>query len=247
MARSLNGSSDQINCGTAWSHYSTATTFSAWIYPTSFANTYNCVAQVNDSIDAFQFFTKSTGKMAWYLGSGANIDPGTATLSTGTWYHILQKFDNADQISKTFINGASDGTIFSGANIHVQTGTPTLAVGYDALTINRNFPGRIADFAFWNVALTPGEVSALAQGARPLTIRPSNIIAYLPLDGISSPEPDLSGAKNNGTLTGTSNVGGPPLAMFTPRWPRNFEAAAAGFNPAWRVPYNQIPSGGYAT
>jgi hypothetical protein len=43
---------------------------------------------------------------------------------------------------------------------------------------------------------------------------------------LASPEPDLSGNKNNGTLTGTTNTFGPPILPFTRRWPQfNFFAA----------------------
>ena len=38
---------------------------------------------------------------------------------------------------------------------------------------------------------------------------------YLPMWGLSSPEPDLSGNANNGTLTGTSYADHPPVTGYT--------------------------------
>jgi hypothetical protein len=38
----------------------------------------------------------------------------------------------------------------------------------------------------------------------------ANLKGWWPLDGYQSPEPDLSGNGNNGTLTGTAQVLGAP-------------------------------------
>jgi hypothetical protein len=84
---------------------------------------------------------------------------------------------------------------------------------------NSFFNGNYADICQWTVVLTAAEVLALSKGARPYTIRSKSINAYWPIDGFASPEPDLSGNVNNGTLTGTAQVFGPPFAAFTPRWP----------------------------
>jgi hypothetical protein len=53
----------------------------------------------------------------------------------------------------------------------------------------------------------------------------------------------LSGNKNNGTLTGTTAVAGPPYAPFTPRWPQPLMAAAPTFNPAWALGKNIVIEG----
>lgn len=86
-----------------------------------------------------------------------------------------------------------------------------------------------AHAAVWNTNLTAGEISALAKGVLPLSIRPLSLRGYWPLDGLQSPEPDFSGNGNNGTLpNGSTPAAGPPVMMFTPRWPRNIAAAAGG-------------------
>lgn len=195
-----------------------AGTVSAWIYPTSFPNVFNTVVMMNDTSNYFQCFVKSTGKMAWYVSASGppNIDPGSATLSTNTWYHVVQRFANGAGHA-TFINGVSDGT--SGLSGLSPVTSGSLGIGYDVTGGSLTFAGRIADACVWNSALTNAEVAALAAGMRPYRIQRGNIIAYLPFDGVSSPEPDLSGFANNGTLTGTTNTAGPPLTFFTPRMP----------------------------
>lgn len=88
--------------------------------------------------------------------------------------------------------------------------------------------GSMADFAFWSdIVLTAGEIASFNTGARPHTIRPTKLIINWPIDGLSSPEPDLSGLKQNGTVTGTALAAGPPVMMFTPRCPQFTTLAAA--------------------
>jgi hypothetical protein len=66
----------------------------------------------------------------------------------------------------------------------------------------------------------------------------------LPLDGIQTTEPDLSGFARNGTLTGTSAVAGPPFTQFTPRWPQFPDVASApSFQAAWALNRNFINQG----
>ncbi len=80
--------------------------------------------------------------------------------------------------------------------------------------------GGLADFAIWNTGLSALEVAALAKGVRPNSIRQKSLQIYYPLDGLASPEPDLSGNARNGTVHGTSRSFGPPVAPFTSRWPQ---------------------------
>jgi hypothetical protein len=220
MARSFNGTSDKIDYGTGVPRptLSSAVTQMAWIYPTSFPNTYNCIQQINDGgTGAVQMFVKSTGKMAWYMNN-SNLDPGTTTLSTNTWYNVLMRHDNTASATQTFINGASDGNAPSSVVVNAVTGGHYV-VGFDNGTSGRIFAGRIAHCALWNINLSNVEVAALAAGVLPGLIRPANLTFWGALDGLASPEPDYSGNKNAGTLTGTAFAFGPPVMPFTPRWP----------------------------
>ncbi len=253
MSRSFNGSSDQILTGVvSASSITTQLSLSAWIKPSAFTNAYNGAAGViNTNLLAFAiFYTKSTGKMAWYTQSRAvsgvvtAVDPGTATLSVGTWYNIILTVTvSAANIMSTYVNGISDGTNNGGGPDNFQFLTEPLGIGFDNANPGRNFPGSIADVALWNVALTATEVTAIAQGARPFTVRPANLISYLPVDGLQSPEPDLSGNANNGTVTGAALASGPPFMPFTPRWPRNFEPPAVTFLPAFALGRNFVNEG----
>jgi hypothetical protein len=221
MARSFNGTSDQIDCGTGVPRpvANAGVTQMAWIYPTSFPHGYNCIQQINDGgTGAVQMYVKSTGQMAWYINFD-NVDPGSATLSTNAWYNVLHRHAaGGGNLLETFINGVSDGTTTSGGATQAVTGGHYV-IGFDNTTAGRNFAGRIARCALWNVTLTNIEVAALATGALPISIRPGNLMLWEELHGLVSPEPDYSGNKNNGILTGTAFAFGPPVMPFTPRWP----------------------------
>jgi hypothetical protein len=137
---------------------------------------------------------------------------GTFAPSAGIWYHFCL---TRDTVTGTFyVNGSVNATDAS----HTPS-TPTTSFGVGK--INQAGPiASVADAAFWTVSLSASEVLALSNGARSNTVRPLSLKLFWPLGGFQSPEPDLSGNKNNGTLTGTNPAFGPPLMQLTPRWPQ---------------------------
>jgi hypothetical protein len=70
--------------------------------------------------------------------------------------------------------------------------------------------GSMADCAVWNTNLSSSDIAKLAAGYRPIDVNSANLVGWWPLSGYSSPEPDISGNANNGTLTGTSQAAMPP-------------------------------------
>lgn len=204
-SRSLNGTTDRIDCGTGIAHYTTQATLSAWINFNGSANAFNTVISLDPpSGSYFQFHATSANKMSWWMhanGGNLSINPGTAVLTTGVWYHVLQTC-RADNVLRTFINGVSDGTATPGGALDALTGTPKLTIGWDEQGPTP-FPGLIADACYWTVGLSDAQIAMLARGFRPHQVQLSGMAAYLPLAGTASPEPDLY-AGNNGVLTGTS-------------------------------------------
>ena len=87
--------------------------------------------------------------------------------------------------------------------------------------------GRLAEAAIHTAALSAGEMLALSRGVRPTRVRPQSLAGYWPLWGLSSPEPDLSGSANNGTLHGTSQADHAPLTLFTRKARGAVEPAAS--------------------
>ena len=118
-----------------------------------------------------------------------------------------------------YIDGVSVGVTNQQSAIGSAATTPQAVTIGNRSTGLRNWDGWIEDIAVWNVLLTASEFSALAKGARPGTVRAKSLLAWWPLNGRESPEPDFSGSKFNGTLTGTSFAPGPPINLITPRRP----------------------------
>jgi hypothetical protein len=228
MARVLNGTSSIINVGSSSVLNPTEISCALWAYFPSIAGAF-CIAVSRDDNSlgrSYDFGYSSSGTMAMQL-NGSEVD-GTATLSSGQWYSLGYSFSSANSAYAFYINGAVDKSGSFTATLASTTG-PT-EIGQRSYN---GSPGSIAmtaaDVALWNVILTATEFAALAKGARPYQIRHPALVGYWPLDGLQTPEPDLSGNANNGTLTNASAAFGAPTRMFTPYWPLNTPAAAAGF------------------
>lgn len=147
------------------------------------------------------------------VGSGGSTDSGG---NTGSWISA--------QIRRTSGTWAlfRNGTKFGG-NTNSPNAAPSGVFGIASREGASNFfPGYAADVAIWNAALSDLECIALAKGVRPGWIRPGSLKGWWPIDGLQSPEPDLSGFANNGTVAGSPpKIQGPPFMMFTPRWKAN--------------------------
>jgi hypothetical protein len=228
MARSFNGTSDKVAVANGLlSAY--PFTMAGWVNLSSSTNTVALVVCGINGVSTYSgvFLDSSTSKVdAQTNVSGVSFSQAVSAsgATVGVWAHCAATFTNSTITA--YLNGGNSG---SGANtVNPPSGyTVANAGARDANSSTANFlAGSIADTAIWTVALTASEISALANGARPNTIRPANLIFWWPLGGIQSPEPDLSGKANNGTLTGTAPAFGPPIMQFTPRWPQLVFSAA---------------------
>lgn len=223
MARFFSGGgSDGILTPSA--NYFSSTTgqsVSFWVYVNALPASYAGLVQSGVGSD-LAIYLKSSGALALYASNqwGRSQDPYSSTpstISTGAWHNIVFLASSSAGTVLGYIDG-SVGTNPGGPTIVSKT--DTYSFGYDPNNAGRILNGSLADIAFWNVDLTAAEATALANGARPSQIRPKSLAGWWPLTGLQSPEPDLSGSKNNGTVTGTTPAFGPPLMAFTPRSPQ---------------------------
>lgn len=179
--------------------------------------------------------------------AGATAQADTTTgFSANTWHHACAVF-NSNTSRSAYLDGGSAAT--NTTSVTDPTADFT-AVGTMLRSAATQFmSGRQADAAIWNVALTQSEIQALSKGFPAHLIRPQNLVAYWPLNGLQSPEVDLSGNANNLTLVGTAKANHAPIRMFTPY--RSFldEVAVGGFQPAWAARATRtigMPGIGYA-
>jgi hypothetical protein len=168
---------------------------------------------------SFQKFTDNNVYIGWNASNDARIVAAdTGIFSSGAWKNHILTWNNVTPLSTYYAAAVSKGT----SSVNPTFGTlGSLSIGNtDATTGNSACTCALAEFGMWNVVLTAAEISALTNGARPYTIRPVSLLAYYPLDGIQSPEPDISGNALNLTVTGATLAAGPPVMPFSPRWPQ---------------------------
>jgi len=137
---------------------------------------------------------------------------GTSAVSSSSysqanaWEHAAAVF--ASNTSRAaYLNGGNKGTATLSAT---PAGLNEAFVGNDIF--NDYHDGAIADAAIWAAALDDFEVAALALGVSPLLIRPSALVAYWPLVGMTSPEIDLIGRREL-TITGATAAPQPRLIV----------------------------------
>lgn len=173
----------------------------------------------NDNIGVF--VDQSTKKFAFFVSDSSGtffVQPVGAALTAGAWHAGMMSAASAT--SRTgYLDGGSATTDTSNAVLGTsQAGTwfGAYEAGAHSTTV-----GPMAEVAIWNVALTAGEAAAHAAGVPANRIRPLSLKGYWPLYGIASPEPDLSGFRDNMTDGGGSSLAAnhPPITLRTARRP----------------------------
>jgi hypothetical protein len=219
MARAFtNAVSNYINMGSPAVLQPASVSMSCWIKVNQTA-TFCAVGGMDLGGFARGYLLDDSGTtISWRVGNGSWSTITGNTLSTGVWRHLLGTYDGTTQ--NYYEDGVSQGPLTPSITL-LYTSTEFDVARYGtSVTTSQMFGGSIADVAVWNVALSQIEATALAKGIRPNLIRRGALVGYWPLDGLASPEPDLSGNLNNGTITGSPTLAsGPPFAPFTPRWP----------------------------
>jgi hypothetical protein len=224
MARNLvnDGSTDNIS-GTVLGAPANASVGSSWA--TSFwyarvalGGSRNFVGNTNGSSNGW--FHSNSGGFFNFVVPGIGTASSALTVPTdNTWHHYVSNASstsNAGSVSlfKDGVADVSNPFSLGAPGFGVATGNFSVNVG------NNSSAGLWADIVVYPYQLTLTEIKALAFGIRPGAIARQQLQLWWPLDGLQSPEPDLSGHANNGTLTATTLGRGPPFAPFTRRWPQ---------------------------
>lgn len=217
MARSFNGSSDFITLANdAALNPTAAITISMWIQTSSGATTQYMVDTGSNSVLLGVTAGGTAHKLSTFLTSvtGGWVS-GATSIDDGNWHQIAVSYDQAGVV-RLWVDGLQDGSSTPGAHVIQTSANPlTIAERQDILS---RYVGSIADFAFWNVALSSAEQYALGKRIKkPGDIRAGSLVRWLPLDGYGHPALDLSRYKRNGVLTGTALAVGPPLLNPAPQ------------------------------
>ncbi len=143
-------SSQYIDCGNGMNPV--GTTLSAWVKATSFPNSYNAIIL---RPAAAAMYVKSTGKIACYFTVTGAVsiayDPGSHTLTTGTWFYVVSTFTSVGNAGLVgYVNAASDGAVNSSADL-ITTASVT-AIGNNTTVGSQLFNGAIDEARVASVA-----------------------------------------------------------------------------------------------
>ena len=166
-------------------------TMACWIRPTALAANYAwmSIAASGNNDDSVALQSDIAGVISFRKGnSGGSGTASAGTLTTGAWQHICGSTSGVASRS-CYRNGGNKGTnatsiTFGGAVD--RTGLLHSARNSQDAVCN----GAIADAAIWNIVLTDDDVATLAKGVSPRLVRPDRLVAYWPVIGNLSPEPD---------------------------------------------------------
>jgi len=196
--------------------------FAFWIYtvtqPTTAQGgfTVNNTDTPNGAGWALAAFQMPTNTIRFYMPTIINFDFFGA-MTAGQWYHLA--ITSGSGTTSAYVNGALNST-----SPHV----PANIITPDGFSMNGNYVDNYtADFGMWNVVLSSTQIAQLAAGYRPADVNSANLVAWWPLGGYQSPEPDLSG--NNNKLTLTANITQAPMPPNLGRGGRNFVHANSSY------------------
>ena len=226
--RSLNGTSDIIvvpSTSNALDISSGPETISLWIYPTTIPGTTSHYPLSNYGASTGQFAIgfgacggscSSAGVLGYLIGTYASLTGVYGSCGSGytanKWYQVVIYANTVGGTGGMIVSGAVSCSTFTSWHENRVAGTGQFNIG--GLDGTANFQGIVAEVAVWNSLLTSAQMTALQSicpvgvGARRVSLpKPSG---YFPLWGAASPEPELSGNKLNGTLTGTAQANHAP-------------------------------------
>jgi len=213
MGRAFSGATDRIDFGSAASLDDVnVLTYAAWIYPTNVAVTRVMFSKGGSAGKRFRLFGgTSSGSMQFTVAQASvngSAQTPAATLVANTWQFVACTYDALlnPKIYRMALGGAMtdvSGTPTQGTGGTSSDAAQSMLVGGDA---SNPFPGTMAEVCILADALNPARLTSLAYGIMPQSLR-----LYAPLYGVASPEPDYSGNRNNGTLTGSAAGAFPPI------------------------------------
>lgn len=180
-------------------------TLACWIYPdTITAGDRTSVFSKDGGAGFFRFDASNTGGTQCsqcietfidYSTTDLNTDSATNDVPFDTWTHVAFVWDGgttAGTNTKLYINGV-EPTYSQTQNAVGTRNTDSTAVwglgGRDATCDNRPLDGFLTECAMWSSALSAEEVAHLASSRVkqiPLQVSPSTLLAYYPLDEVST-------------------------------------------------------------
>jgi len=204
MSRDFNGTTQYASRSDTCSVSDYPATFCLWVRPDD-VTTFQVAAGLFDvTNNRRQILIIFSSTARWGNQADEEAVPSNS-ISTGSWFHIACISTSATDRT-CVLNGdwANRGTNTVSVPWLTADEWMMLAADYSGGNL---FNGQIAHAAWWNTNLSQAQVEGLAAGDNPLAVQATNLVAYWPLAGTTSPEPDDKNSYDL-TLTGSPPQGG---------------------------------------
>jgi len=174
-------------------------TVEGWFYFNSFGGSPVLVDTYNGtSTNSWNIYGTTSNHFAWFSGAGTSFT-GSATLSTGTWYHLAAV--RSGTTIKTYVNGVQDGTVTDATNYNA---TGALWIGAQRNAGPQEYFSGYAS----NVRIIVGTAVYTANFTPPTA----------PLTAISGTQYLLSTVSGSPLADGSGNNYNPTVASAVPTW-----------------------------
>jgi len=238
VARSIAQNTQDVDCGT--DAMPTTGSLGFWVYPTwaqadgVIHTFFDCRNSSNEFL-TFVKWSDDTIYAGWKTGGSdhrASVASAGYTLNQNAWNHFVLTWDDTANETRLYLNGSEIAS--QTATLVTHTTVNSRAIGIQDGTANRGVNSRVAEFFILSSVLQPGQVTALNGRVSLRRVVGAVQDQYTPLYGLVSPDPDLSGNKRNGTVTGATLANHAPVIPYSARfWGDGplIEVAAGGATP----------------
>lgn len=159
----------------------------------------------------------SSIRMTLFLNDGVDsaLARASTTITASTWTFLCATYDNTLNSTlgiSLFKNGVEVSYLTRNSTNLIDSMSNTTKVYIGVLSdITGDYDGRMAYVHMYKRVLTLTEINQIMIKPGSIT---DSLVGYWPLWGVNSPEIDLSGNGNTGTVTGaTSSSDGPPIML----------------------------------
>lgn len=237
-SRVFNGTSDIITMATSASFDTLGgnLTIAAWVFLTDSTVTH-AIFGAGDGGTPILRVDQGLALEGLVMGATSGFTSSNTAASVMpfmTWTHIAMTYDDAGtpRAVRLYINGVETSYATQDTVVGAEqygTGFPSF-IGTDI--ISEFYQGSIAELRVYNTAASPAQVATIAAnttGDPNAAGLAANLVAYLHLCGVTSPELDSSGNGNSGVLTGTTTGTASPGYSGCPAGGGTFVPQAGAF------------------
>lgn len=230
MSRNFANSTDIIKHGTSTAFDNQAAmTFCAWINPSNLnSDEEGVILKVKNStfagsqLTVGDLFAGASTNSYWFFVAHATTHAEShgaiGSITIGSWKFIAGTFIDGGGAPKLYQGTTPEDLVEATYSVQIapvgardddSVGGPTVGGRWNGSAVDIPFPGKIQYPAIFNRVLTLAELKVVMEF--PLNIK--NGLLLMPRYGSASPERDLSGNGNDGTVTGaTVSADEPPMA-----------------------------------